>query len=125
MQLNTTITRYHATKHITVLNLKKPQPMAGGFQDCLDNMHKLCVPKGKQLDHFVDKTVDFLRDPPAEPFCYRHMLKDGYKLQKVHLGTVEPEEKPENKRKVADSEKILVGSKSNPIKLKEENVEHK
>ena len=43
----------------------------------LNNMHQLCVPKGKQLGHFIERTVDFLRDPPAEPFCYRRMLKPG------------------------------------------------
>ena len=83
----------------------------------LDNMHQLCVPKGKQFDHFIEGTVHFLRDSPAEPFCYRPMLQPRYNLQKVYLGTEFPEEKLERKRKAVESR--LERSSSNPIMLEE------
>ena len=85
-QLITTIMRYQATKHITLLNLRNPTSWReykdlnlwledfrteGNKTGCLDNITKLCVPKGKQLDHFMDKTVNFLKDTPLEPICHR------------------------------------------------------
>ena len=68
----------------------------------------------------MERTVEFLRDPPAEPFCYKRMLKAGYYLQKVYLGKMYPGEKPKNKRKAADAEtkETPQGSKKNPIRLK-------
>ena len=58
----------------------------------LNNMHLLCIPKGKQLEYFVEKTVEFLRSIPKEPLCYRRLLKDGYGLQKVSPGAEMPKE---------------------------------
>ena len=67
-ELSTTLKRYRETNHITVLNLKNPtswrgyrKPLhwmedfrtEGNKMGNLNNMHQLCVPKGKQLDHFV------------------------------------------------------------------------
>ena len=94
----------------------------GNKRGNLDNMHELCVPKGKQRDHFVERTVDFLRYPPTEPFCYRRMLKSGYDLQKVYLGTEFPEEKLKRKRKAAEARHK--GTSVNPITL-EETEDHK
>ena len=89
-ELNKTIKRYQATEHITVLNLRNPTSWRE-YKDSLEwledfrtedgrignlnNMHLLCVPKGRQLKNFLEKMVEFLSHPPAEPFCYRHLLK--------------------------------------------------
>ena len=126
------IKRYQATNHIMVLNLENAMSWRGyknpllwledfrtegNKMGTLDNMHQLCVPKGKQLDHYVEETVRFLRNPPVEPFCYRCMMQSGYDLQKVYLGTEFPEERQERKRKSTGAG--LRGTSANPIALEE------
>ena len=70
------------------------------------------MPKGKQLDHFVEKTVNFIKDPPSEPICYRRMMADGYALPKLVLGTTDPDEKigakgkPRNPREVSKAPRL-------------------
>ena len=63
------IKRYQATEHLTVLNLKIPTSWReskhindwredfrteGSKIGNLDNMHLLCVPKGRQLEYTAD-----------------------------------------------------------------------
>ena len=130
-ELSTTLKRYRETNHIKVLNLKNPtswedtkSPSTGWKTSELKGTRWVtsttCIssdPKGKQLDHFVEETVCFLRDPNEEPLCYRRMMQPGYALQKVYLGTEFPKEKQERKRKA--SEDRAKGASSNPITLEE------
>ena len=104
--------------HITLLNVRNPvswrqngEPKLwledfrteGNKPGCLGNITELCLPKGKQLEHFVEKTAKFIRNPPSEPLCYRRLLVRGYGLDKVNLGMIEPKDKPASKRKSRDA----------------------
>ena len=66
----------------------------------LGNMSTLCVPKGVQLEAFVNGIVEYLTDMPQAPENYERLLNSGYDLS--HPGTTsqthEEEHKLHNKR---------------------------
>ena len=70
----------------------------GNKPGCLNNITELCVPKGKQMDYFVEKTVNFIKDPPVDPICYS------------------------SKSKASETKGNTEGTKNNPIMLEEESA---
>ena len=84
--LKTSIKRYSAMEHLTVLELRNTMAWRqykfaqnwledfraeSGKVGNLENMHTLCVPKAGQLDAFVDGVVKFLTDMPPQTANYK------------------------------------------------------
>ena len=51
------------------------------------------------------------------------MLASGYRLNKVNLGTDDPEDKPSSKRKAKEAAVSAIATKNDPITLEEESTE--
>ena len=92
-------------------------------------MHLLCILEGRHLEYFVEKTVEFLWRIPEEPLCYRCLLKDGYRLQKVSLEAEMPKEQRKPRKRIHETkqaQEVAMGeckievSETNPITLEEE-----
>ena len=113
--LRTSIKRYSATEHINVLELRNPMSWRqyktpedwledfrteSGKVGNIGNMSTLCVPKGLQLDAFVNGVVNYLTDTPQMPENYDRLLNSGYDLSRpgTKSQTLEEEHKLHNKR---------------------------